>query len=656
MTILDITTGQTYATLSAAISGSGAGDVIEVSAGLYTEDFPKITHSLTIRGIGGLAHLMPLGQPSNGQGVLVIDAPNVTLDHLEISGSTVPDGNGAGIRFETGTNLTITNSWLHDNQNGLLANAGVGVTITIDHSEFNNNGTETGFTHNIYVGEISQLLITNSYIHDALGGHEIKSRADTTVITGNRIQDGALADTSYSIDLPNGGNATISNNIIEKGPNSANGSVIHYGGELNPVYANSALAISGNSVIDNRTGGSPALLLNQSTNALGIPILPTITGNTLYGLTAAQLSQAAASASGNIFPGAPPPPLDTSHPFTGITCFVAGTRLHTPAGEIEIDALVIGDRVTTHSEATDQPDRIAGHKRRIRWIGRRSLHIAGHPRPWDMQPVRILAHAFGPGRPTRDLRLSPDHAVYVDGVLIPVRYLINGATVVQETVDTVTYYHVELADADDNPVHDVVLAHGLPTESFLDTGNRTAYANGGPVVMAHPDFALRVWAAKACAPLVLDGPQLANARTRLLAEAALLGHATTARPDLHLLVDGVVVEPDWIAAEYGFVLPEIARETRLVSRTTVPSGMCADSNDTRDLGVAVSRIILDGIPIALDDPRLTAGWHQSETNWRWTNGAATLPCTGGCVLEITVLPIGSYWLSAAPSPEQAAAA
>src|SRR6185295_13285067 len=101
MTITNVTTGATYATVSESISNSSAGDVIQVSAGTYSEDFPKITHSLTIQGVGGLAHLTPIGSPSNGQGILVIDAPDVTLDHLELSGAAVPDGNGAGIRFET---------------------------------------------------------------------------------------------------------------------------------------------------------------------------------------------------------------------------------------------------------------------------------------------------------------------------------------------------------------------------------------------------------------------------------------------------------------------------------------------------------------------------------------------------------------------------
>jgi hypothetical protein len=85
--------------------------------------------------------------------------------------------------------------------------------------------------------------------------------------------------------------------------------------------------------------------------------------------------------------------------------------------------------------------------------------------------VRVRAGAFAAGAPQRDLWLSPDHAVFVDDVLIPIRYLINGRTIAQERVDAVTYYHVELSD------HEVILAEGLPCESYLDTGNRAAFAD-----------------------------------------------------------------------------------------------------------------------------------------------------------------------------------
>ena len=82
--------------------------------------------------------------------------------------------------------------------------------ITIDHSEFDNNGTGTGYTHNIYVNEVAKLEITDSYFHDVNTGHEIKSRADDTVLLNNIIADGPSLSASYSIDLPDGGQACVS--------------------------------------------------------------------------------------------------------------------------------------------------------------------------------------------------------------------------------------------------------------------------------------------------------------------------------------------------------------------------------------------------------------------------------------------------------------
>ena len=108
----------------------------------------------------------------------------------------------------------------------------------------------------------------------------------------------------------------------------------------------------------------------------------------------------------------------------------------------------------------------------IRWLGHRRLDLRAHPAPDTVQPIRILAGAFGEGQPLRDLRLSPGHALYVDGVLVQAVRLVNGASIVQEAVDAVTYWHVELER------HDVLLAEGLPAESYLDTGNRAGFASG----------------------------------------------------------------------------------------------------------------------------------------------------------------------------------
>ena len=178
-------------------------------------------------------------------------------------------------------------------------------------------------------------------------------------------------------------------------------------------------------------------------------------------------------------------------------CFVAGTRIATERGEVAVEDLTVGDRVQV----------VGGIAQPTIWLGHRTVQCARHPQPERVWPVRIAAGAFGANRPYRDLWLSPDHAVFIGDVLIPVKRLINGTSIAQVPVDEVTYYHVEL------PRHAVILAEGLPAESYLDTGDRSNFANGGggPIAL-YPDFSSRIWDAEGCAPLVITGPQLNAAR------------------------------------------------------------------------------------------------------------------------------------------------
>jgi hypothetical protein len=188
---------------------------------------------------------------------------------------------------------------------------------------------------------------------------------------------------------------------------------------------------------------------------------------------------------------------------TELACFATGTRIETDRGLVPVERLRVGMRATTSD----------GQTREIVWIGHRTVDCLAHPEPAKVKPVRVSAGAFGAGVPARDVRLSPDHAVFVAGVLIPVRCLINDATIRQEATTAITYFHVELAG------HDVIFAEGLPVESFLDTGNRAAFANGGTIARLAPDFGANSnawqWETAACAPLIVTGRKLQAVRARL---------------------------------------------------------------------------------------------------------------------------------------------
>ncbi len=181
-----------------------------------------------------------------------------------------------------------------------------------------------------------------------------------------------------------------------------------------------------------------------------------------------------------------------------IACFTPGTAIQTPQGERPAGDLQIGDLVTT-LDGTAEP---------IVWIGRRSYagrFLARQPR---LLPVRIRAGALGDGLPHRDLLVSPCHAMFLDGVLVPAGSLVNGVTIVQERLaERVDYVHIELAR------HDIILAEGAPSETFLDDDSRTAFHNAAEYGVLYPDAAAS--AAPFCAPRVSEGYTMEAIRSRL---------------------------------------------------------------------------------------------------------------------------------------------
>ena len=199
-----------------------------------------------------------------------------------------------------------------------------------------------------------------------------------------------------------------------------------------------------------------------------------------------------------------------------VTCYRRGTHIATPAGERAVESLTEGDLVLTAS----------GETRPIVWIGHRRVNCRRWDAPEKVWPVRVLAGAFGGGFRHRDLFLSPDHSVFVGDVLIPIRHLINGDSIAQMPMEEVVYYHVELAR------HDLLLAEGLPAESYLDTGDRFAFDNGGPVARRPVDIAL-LWESAGCAPLLVSGRSLRNAQLRVNAIAARAGIAHLASSPSH---------------------------------------------------------------------------------------------------------------------------
>jgi T5SS/PEP-CTERM-associated repeat protein len=206
---------------------------------------------------------------------------------------------------------------------------------------------------------------------------------------------------------------------------------------------------------------------------------------------------------------------------TLVSCFVTGTKIATGDGEAPVEHLVPGMSVWTRSAGLAP----------VTWVGHRQVNCYDHPAPASVWPVRVSAGAFGPELPRRDLWLSPDHAVFVDGVLIPVKHLINRTTVVQIPRDDVTYYHVEVAR------HDVLLAEGLTVESYLDPGDRRGFTHAGNGVILNATASARAWEQAGCAALVQSGPVLAAVRERMAERSDAVACARTSAMRIKTLIN-----------------------------------------------------------------------------------------------------------------------
>ncbi|ACO47536.2 right-handed parallel beta-helix repeat-containing protein [Deinococcus deserti] len=303
--VLTVGIGKAYSTVRAAVAASQDGDTIRVDPGTYTNDFFEINTRITIESTSGLARLVATVAPPNGKAIITTNT-DVTLRGLELTGAKVADRNGAGVRYQGG-HLVIEDSYLHGNENGLLAASAPAGSIRITRTEFARNGLGSpGQTHNLYVNEVGQVIFDRSYSHSAVVGHEFKSRARTTIITNSRLFD--LDETaSYSIDVPNGGHLTVTGNVIEQGARSQNAFIVSYGTE-GLLRDGLNVTISDNTVINRRSSGLGIL------NPGKVPM--TVSNNTLFGISVPQfLNGTTGTVTGNMTT-TNQPTLDTSHPFT----------------------------------------------------------------------------------------------------------------------------------------------------------------------------------------------------------------------------------------------------------------------------------------------------------------------------------------------------
>ena len=291
---LEIGPGKTYTKPSAVVGLTKDGDTVLIAPGLYTGDVATWSaNNLVLRATDKYAHLDAAGKNAAGKGTWVITGNNCKVENIEFSGAAVPDSNGAGIRQE-GKNVTIRNCYFHDNENGILTDAG-NSNILIEYSEFSNNGFGDGYTHNIYIGNVTSFTLQFCYTHNSKIGHNVKSRALKNSILYNRIMSETEGTTSYEIDFPDGGEAYVIGNSVQHGLKTDNPIMITYGEESlkNPkkeIYiVNNTLVNDRNSTfISVKTGTTTVKVINNL--YVGTGTLLSGTGDTLGNLRTTKAS------------------------------------------------------------------------------------------------------------------------------------------------------------------------------------------------------------------------------------------------------------------------------------------------------------------------------------------------------------------------------
>jgi len=267
-----------------------AGDTLEIRPGTYNDPVMSCMYivfdDITVVGVLDANGNRPkLSGLCGGKAAVVTGAKRLKVSNLELTGVTCSDGNCAGVRHDSaGGEVTLTNLWIHDNQNGLLASSKDDV-ITIVDCLFENNGFNApgGMAHNLYIGASAAVYFRNSISRNAkLGGHEFKSRAYYSEIESSIIA-GLDGVDSRNIDIPDGGTLVVRNSIIEKGANSMNTDMINYAAEswnsAGTYVRQNAIFMSNNIGISDRSKSTFLLIMYNRD-----PTTHEIKGHTLVNL------------------------------------------------------------------------------------------------------------------------------------------------------------------------------------------------------------------------------------------------------------------------------------------------------------------------------------------------------------------------------------
>ena len=615
--------------------------------------------SLIVAGVldVGKAGTADLTVDTEGQ----VQAPNVVVgDTAGAAGTLALSGASGGLasHLQFGTLLEIGKS----GSGALDVSQGAQVVAMATHSGTVEIGVSAGAAGDVTLSgggsTLSAALLTLGGGKSAAGGSGTLAigsgavvAADTMTVWGGglvTLGGGTLQTNPLTVAGGISGFGSIAGAVINDGAIAAGGGALTLGGSLSGT---GTLSIGGSATLDlsGSVAATQAIVFAGTKSVLGLGDLFTMQG-TLSSLAAGDslvllggVSADAATVSGGALVISDAGTALASLALSGgsglsfgvtttagttdiaVLCFLRGTRIATPNGEVPVEDLRIGDPVRT----------LSGAARPLRWIGMGRTLVT--PRNRDRAtPVVVRRHALADYVPRRDLYITRGHALFLDGVLIPVEELVNHRSIAwDETARVVEYYHLEL------DTHDVLLAEGAAAESYREEANHARFLNAAtrpPSGMIAP-----------YAPVLHDDDRVRAVWRRLSERAGRLDLDCTADPDLHLLADGIRLNPEMIRDGHArFRLPRAVTALRIASRSMIPS-MLGLGQDQRRLGVALHRATLGGVAVAWDDARLTDGFHAPEPleRHRWTDGAAALPAEA--VLPLAAGAVIDLHFTAAPA-------
>ncbi|GBQ57004.1 Hint domain-containing protein [Komagataeibacter swingsii] len=317
---------------------------------------------------------------------------------------------------------------------------------------------------------------------------------------------------------------------------------------------------------------------------------------------------------------------------TGVlVCFLPGSMISTPSGAVAVEDIRENDEVLALVDGQMIP-------RRVTWAGRaRATVRMDLPDDEAGYPVRILQNAIADGVPCKDMLITAEHCLFFDGRFIPARMLVNGRSIFYDhSIRSYDYHHIETEE------HSVIMADGMLTESYLDTGNRRAFQQDGNVIRIGGKTC--DWAQDAAAPLGISQDFAEPIFRQIEARAIAAGYenvsgapALSDDPALYLLTETNTVIRQ-IRAANGFVffmIPPGVQDVRIMSRASRPSDMIGPYvDDRRQLGVLVKDIkLFEGNAIRAITTHLAqdipTGWHDGvcaphNAPCRWTDGQSPL--------------------------------